>query len=163
MTSCAYHHIGDYCTTVLHFIASGECALSIELCLVFNYLITCSTFKLRRSWQQEIDLIWPNPFTSKPPYSTLSDQEVQVDTIVPQQPLLLNESWQEWCVQEPLRVFCACWSSRTVGSTLFVILRCMTSWWVWPCRLVLVPAYWPPRMGTGLRNVRVLFQLSPCM
>jgi len=25
--------------------------------------------------------------------------------IVPQQPLLLNESWQGWCVQEPLHVF----------------------------------------------------------
>ena len=66
-----------------------------------------------------------------------------------------------WCVQEPLRVFCACCSSRTVGSILFVILRCVTSWWAWPCSLVLAPAYWPPRMGTGLWNVRVLFQLSP--
>ena len=38
----------------------------------------------------------------------VADQEVQVDTIVPQQPLLLYESWQGWCVQEPLHVFCAC-------------------------------------------------------
>ena len=87
-------------------------------CFVFCFFFTCSICELQRSFQLEIDLVWPN---RKPPYSTLSDQEVQVDMSSPTTAIASQWILAGMVCTRTTSCVCVCWSSRTVGSILFVV------------------------------------------